>query len=304
MPVDPGLPPRGLPPTARTLRIEDIDRGVRNWFDRVADVHVTTPQGDRRKVPVRFAAGERWVAAADRQAIRDRDGRVILPVIQVRRVAIDATSGMMALGANVPRLQIARLVSSKTPALATLDRQRPLSSRRLRGGAVYDVYTVPFPTTNLLRYQVTVQCQYQTHANEFVEKVFSKLEFFDVPSFVISLVGDDRESGNPTGRGSTEVEPGFHSPYENRPPLSQYYVVGYIEGDIGDSGNVEEFTDQERIIQLRFGFNVPAALMLDPEGERPAVQVDRTAFTVELGDEEVHVVDSPEDLDDVFGPLK
>jgi len=301
---DPGLGPRTLPITHRVVRIEDVDRGVVHWFDRTADVHVTTPQGDRRKVTVKFSAGERWVAAADRQGIRDRDGRLILPVIQVRRTGIDATSGMTALGANVPRLQVARLVSEKTTALANLDAARPLSSRRLREGAVYDVYTVPFPTTNLLRYQVTAQCQYQTHMNEVIEKVLSKLEFFDVPSFVISLTGDDRESGITRGRGSTELEPEFHSPYEDRRPLSQYYVVGYIEGDIGDSGNIDEFTDQERILQLRFNFSVPAALLLDPEGERPAVQVERTAFTVELNDEEVHFVDDPADLDRIFGTPK
>jgi len=296
--------PRRRPNAHVLVRIEDVDRGVRNWFDRVADVHVTTPQGDRRKVTVKFSSGERWVAAADRQGIRDRDGRLILPVIQVRRTGIDVTSSKSALGSNVPRLQIARLVSEKTTDLANLDASRPLSSRRLRDSAVYDIYTIPFPTTNVLRYQVTAQCQYQTHVNEIIEKIFSRLEFFNVPSFVISLTDDDRDRGIRSGRGSTEFQAEFRSPYEDRRPLSQHYVVGYIEGEIGDAGNLDEFTDQERILQLKFSFNVPTSLMLDPEGVRPAVQIERTAFRVELGDEETHFVDDPSELDRLFGSRK
>lgn len=298
------MPPEVRPAFARTIRIEDIDRGVKQWFERVADVHVTTPQGDRRKVTVKFATGERWVAAADRQGIRDRDGRLVLPVIQIRRVGIDSSSSMSALGANVPRLQVARLVSEKTSDLASLDSLRPISQRRLRGSAVYDVYTVPFPSTNIIPYRVRVQCQYQTQVNEIIEKLLSKLEFYDVPSFVVSLVDDNRETGIKTGLGSTELAPQASSPFELRRPLADYYVVGYLEGDFGDEGNMDEFTDQERILQLQFSFRVPVTLMLDPEGERPAVQRERTAFGITMGDEEVHLVDDPAVADRIFGREK
>lgn len=298
------MPPEIRPAFARTIRIEDIDRGVRDWFDKVVNIHVTSPEGDRRKVTIKFSSGERWVAAADRQAIRDRDGRLILPVIQIRRVSLDSESNVSTLGANVPRLQVARLVSEKTSNLANLDELRPISNRRLRGSAVYDVYTVPFPSANTLIYRVRAQCQYQTHMNEIIEKVLNRLEFFNVPSFVISLAGDHREKGISTGDGSTELKPEVNSEYDDRLPLSDYYVVGYIDGTIGDEGNMDEFTDQERIMQLQFSFRVPVALMLDPAGERPAVQHERTAFGIFLGDETVHLVDDPSDADKIFGREK
>lgn len=298
------MPPRELPPTARTIGITDIDRGVKTWFDKVVDAHASTPQGDRRKVAVKFSSGERWVAATDRQGIRDRDGRLILPVIQIRRVAIESQNNGTALGSNVPKLQIARLVSEKTSDLANLDQSRPISSRRLRDSAVYDIYTVPFPSTNNFTYRVRIQSQYQHQMNEIVEKIYSKLEFFDVPSFVISLTNDVREQGIKSGDGSTERIPEVHAEYESRTPLSDYYCVGYIDGNIGDEGNLDEFTDQERIIQMQFGFRVPTALMLQPEGERPAVQKEQTAFGITLLDEEVHIVESAEEADRIFGKPK
>lgn len=296
------MPPRELPRTARTITLEDVDRGVKQWFERVLDLHVTTPQGDRRQVPVKFTSGERWVASRDREGIRDRDGRLILPVIQVRRTSLDPTQGSSALGANVPRLQIARLVADETADLANIDASRPISNRRLRGSAVYDVWTIPFPASTVAHYKVRVQVQYQTHMNEFVQKMLHSLEFFDVPSFVISLANETRFEGIPKGDGSKEMEPEPHALYEDREPLSDYYVVGYPEESWSDGGNVDEFTDQERILQLEFAFRVPAVLILDPPGDMPAVQRTRTAFGLQIGDETVHFVDDPADADKIFGP--
>lgn len=296
------MPARELPAVARLIRLEDIDRGVRRWFEQVVDASVETPQGERRKVAISFSAGERWVTAADRKGIRDRDGRLILPIIQIRRTGTDPVTNMTALGSNVPRMQVARLVHQKASGLANADYSRPLSSRRLRDSSVYQVWSVPFPVNMTLRYDAVIQAQYNQQMNSIVEKMLSQLEFFDVPSFVISLAGKERPEGIPTGKGSTELMPRDRAAFEDRPPLDDYYVVGYLDGDLGDSSNLDEFTDEERIIQLRFSFKVPAALMLDPEGELPAVQMETTAFGIAMGEEEVTVVDDPADLDKIFGP--
>jgi hypothetical protein len=296
------MPPSVVPITARTVRTEDIDRGVKRWFNDLVQPTVSSPDGSRRRVPVKFSAGERWVASADRQGIRDKNGQLVLPIIHISRSAFDPTEGTSALGTNVPRLQVARLISPKTTDLANLDQRRPISQRRLRDAAVYEIITIPFPVGGKMTYQVVVQAQSMQQLNEIQEKILSKLEFFDVPSFVISLSGDERSVGIPTGQGSTELQAQDEAPYDSRPPLSDYYLVGYLDGEWGDQGNLEEFTDQERIIEMKFGFYVPSTLMLDPDGNKPAVQIERTAFTVRMGDEQVHFVDDPADLDKIFGP--
>lgn len=299
--LGPGVRPR----VNKVIRLEDIDRGVKSWFENVVDANVQTSQGSRRKVPFLFSSGERWVAAADRRGIRDRDGRLILPVIQVRRTGFGHSNNLSAFGADVPRLQISRLVSEKTSDLKNLDTLRPISARRIRDSAVYDVYSVPLPRHGTATYTIRIQAQYQTHINEILEKIGDRLDFISVPSFVIGLDGyNSRPSGIRTGAGSTEVAHGVRSPYDLRKPLSDYYVVGYMDGDFKDGGNLDEFTDQERILQAEFGFRVPASLMLDPEGTEPAVQVERTAFGIAIGDEEVHVVDDPSDADRIFGRQK
>ncbi len=298
------MPPQERPKTARSIRIEDIDRGVKTWFDKVLDHHVSTPDGETRKVTVKFAAGERWVASRDREGVRDKEGRLILPVIHIRRLDIDLTEGESGLGANVPRLQVARKVSEETSDLVALDDLRPISERRLGESAVYEIYTIPFPSSMVANYRVRCQMQYQTHMNELIERLLSQLEFYDVPSFVISLAGDHRWEGIKAGDGSTELTSEHRAEYGDRPPLDDYYVVGYIEGKVSDAGNMDEFTDQERILQLSFDFRVPITLMLDPPGEQPAVQVERTAFRVTMGLEEVHVVENAAQADRIFGRSK
>ena len=305
------MPPLVRPKTSRNLRLEDIDRGIKAWFERYAAPEVSTPAGERRKVAVLFASGERWVAASDQRGIRDRDGRLILPVISIRRTGIDAVNNMTALGANVPRLQIARLIADKTAYLSNNDvgtgnpMGRPLSHRRLRSQAVYDIYTIPFPFTSTLHYQAIVQAQYTHQMNEVIEKIVSELEFFDVPSFVVDVeYGFDPEKPIHDGQGPSELSAPQHAEFEDRARLDSYYVVGYFDAEFGDSGNLEEFTDQERIVELKLTFHVPVALMLDPSGNRPAVQKVQTAFTFSPGRETAITVDDPRELDLIFGRRK
>lgn len=294
------MPPRERPPTYRELRLEDIDRAVRDWFDRRVDAHVSDPvAGERRKVPVLFASGERWVTGRDERGVRDKDGMLILPVMTLRRKSVDPVNGMLGLGSNVATLQVARFVSPATSQLANLDQSRPLSQRRLRQSAVYDIHTVPFPFNGIVSYEVVVQAQYITQVNAITEKFISRLEFYDVPTFVVPVPYRPME-GERGGDGQSEVDASEHIPYEARGPLDDYYVVGYLEGDFGEDGNLEEFTDQERIVRTSFTFRVPTALTLDPEGTRPAAQVVRTAFGLTLGEERIVRFDSQEELDAFF----
>lgn len=289
------------PPSFATVTLDDVDRGVRHWFDKVVDVHVPDQDGQRQKVKVIWSAGERWVTGKDVRGVRDKDGRLILPLIAVRRTAVDPINGMSALGSNVPRLQISRQVAPKTNLNREQIANRPISARRLRDSAVYEVTTIPFPFVGMARYELVVQTQYMWQMNQIVEKILSQLEFYDVPCFVIML-REAKDVAIKDGIGPSEVKPSDDSEYSDRAPLSSYYVVGYFEGDIADSGNLEEFTDQERIVKMTMTFKVPVYLQLDPEGKRPAAQKELTAAQIRISDESVCFVDDPAELDVIFGP--
>ena len=298
------MPPKIQPETSKPIQLEDIDGAVKRWFRDVMASKVPDPggaEGTMRSVHVTFSTGERWVAAADRQGVRDKDGRLILPVIEIMRNGVGLTEHMSALGANVPTMQVARLVSKKTADLANADSNRPISERRLRDSAVYDIYTIPFPVSNTLPYKVRIQAQYEQQMNVIVQKILQKLEFFDVPCFILEIDGNPRPQGIKVGQGKSEILPADHQRFVERDALSAPYVVAYIEGDLTSEGQTD-FTDGERLIQIEFSFKVPSNLQLDSEGIRPAVQKERTAFTLSLDVEVCHSVDDLIELDDIFGP--
>lgn len=292
-----------FPITNRIIGIRDIDKGIKDWFSVTVAPTVESENGTQ-VVSVVMAAGERWVTSADRKGIRDKDGRLILPVIQIRRTSIGTTENMTALGANTPTLKIATLVSEKQSQLENLDYSRPLSSRRLNGSSVYDIYTVPFPIKSTLNYEIKIQAQYQRHMNSIIQKIMSSMQFADVPSFVIDLSTNSSKTPIKTGQGSVEIEKNVNAEYASRNKLADYFVVGFLDSDISSGDNSNEFTDQERIVETEFKIKVPSAFMLDENGSQPAVQKQTTAFGIFLGDEEVVVVDNRDDLDKIFGKLK
>lgn len=296
------MPPDVHSAGGRPIRIEDVDRAVKLWFDKDVDANVDDQRGAPRKVPIIFSSGERWVASSDERGIRDRDGRLILPVISIHRMSIDPINNMSALGANVPRMQISRLVAPKSADLSNADKMRAISTRRLNASAVYEITTIPFPFTGLARYEVVLQAQYIHQVNSIVEKMMAQLEYYDVPNFVMKIDGDGRREAVPDGIGQSELQSERTVAFDDRIPITGPYVVGYFDGDFGDSGNLQEFTDQERIVEMKFNFKVPVVLQLDPDGNEPAVQKQLTAFSVSLGDEQVCFVDDEEELDLIFGP--
>lgn len=70
--------------------IEDVDQALFNFFDKKAGF-VVESKGQLSKVPVIFAAGERFAMVKRRTPIRDKNNALILPLISIRRTGIYQT---------------------------------------------------------------------------------------------------------------------------------------------------------------------------------------------------------------------
>lgn len=71
-----------------SIGIEDIDRAVFKMFDDKLNFQ-TTQKGESKKVPVVFAAGERFALTRRKNPIRDKNNALILPIISIMRGNID-----------------------------------------------------------------------------------------------------------------------------------------------------------------------------------------------------------------------
>jgi hypothetical protein len=227
-----------------TTTIRTVDQAVVDYFDKKIAIHVDTQRG-RNKVPVIFAAGERWKLIRDKKGLRDENGMLILPLLTVRRTDIDRTKGFGGMAQEVPFVTVTSNIHSKTGNL-----QNRLEQRRLGGLPVAkkerqvarEYLTIPFPDFMTVFYEVAIWTQFQSQMNEVLEKIFHRYEHMD--SFVMPV---DYDGKKPKGDG--------------------YYFVGFRDGNVSSQSNVEEFTDQERIIRYSYTIKVPAYLMLDPKDE-------------------------------------
>lgn len=277
--------PREIHADIQSITLETIDQAIHDWLSVTVDAHVEHPNGDRAKVPVIMASGERWITGRQRKGMRDSNGVLILPIISIRRTGIEPDPKRSALGIETPNLQISKLISPKTNTLQNLNVSRT-PSLKASNPVVYEVTTIPFPDRSVMTYELMIQTQYIVQMNKILEKIFHGLDIHK--SFVAPF--DNHHRHPPAGEE-----------FEKRKPMNGRYVVGFFEDTASSSDNFEEFTDQERIVKYSTTIRVPSILQLDPEGDKPAIKVERTAFKVGFGDESFYFVDDIDELEKIFG---
>ena len=106
-----------------------------------------------------------------------------------------------------------------------------------------EYFTIPFPDFCTIFYEISIWTQFEQQMNEILEKIFYSYEYI-LDSFVLPIEYDGREPKGNSG-----------------------YFVGFREGDVSPQSNVEEFTDQERIIKTLYMIKVATYLILDPKDE-------------------------------------
>jgi len=278
-------------PEVKILTIEAVDRAIRDWFARTVSVSVDTPQGPK-VVPVQFAQGERW--AVGRSGFRDEKGVLILPIIAVRRTGISPDPTKLALGVQTDSITIAKQVDPKSNLIQNLEARKP-GTVQTKYPPVFDVLTIPYPDRVIATYQVVVQAQFIGQMNLILQKIWRSLDI--QKSFVAPIRNDGRHPPRLNQYGGPD-------PYEPPMALADPYVVGFMESLASDTGNFEEFTDQERIIKHTTEITVPFAMVPAGDGEKDSVQIQRTSYKLVLKTEVVTRVDSQEELDKIFGPKR
>jgi hypothetical protein len=75
-----------------SVGIEDVDVALFNLFDKEIPFQIGGKDVDLKKVPVLFAAGEKWALLKNGRALRDRNASLILPLITIMRTSIKQSS--------------------------------------------------------------------------------------------------------------------------------------------------------------------------------------------------------------------
>lgn len=266
------------------VTIRTVDQAVKDYFEKKLAISVDGGDQGRKKVPVIFASPERWKAIRDGGGHRDTNGTLILPLISVYRRNINRDRGFGGMASEVPYVTVSRKLSNRTSEIQNLLQTRYNNGfpEPKKDVAVYEYLTVPFPDFCTVYYDIAIWTQYQSQMNEILEKIFYRYDYMD--SFVMPVNYDEKMK--PSGKG--------------------FYFVGFREGDVSSTSNVEDFTDDERVIKTLYSIKVPVYLILSPPDEplaygkdkgdvnssgRPVVYKQQSTTTITLGESPINLSD-------------
>lgn len=196
--------------TIPSCGLEDVDVAIFELFDKeIAPMCGGVDGKPLSKVPIVFAAGEKWAMLKRGRPLRDRNNSLVIPLITIMRTDVTQdTTDVVGRGINQQTGEIVvrrRLDKSDrdyqalinkfflrgqdnlaVPAgqvksgesLATRSKVGALSGREdlltsdLRNN-IWETIVVPSPQFYTVKYQVTVWTQYMQHSNQILEKMFA-----------------------------------------------------------------------------------------------------------------------------------
>jgi hypothetical protein len=247
--------------------IEDLDRSVFSLFDTQLPLQVKQKGKGTKKVPVIFATGERFAILRRKIPLGDRGpshSALILPLVSIQRTGIsqDPDNGT-GPGQTLP-IVIKRRLSEDNPIYKRLVNEMGLrnaddaatdGNNLVGGGAapgslgtrrdnrvspdadsgrllrpqlsnnIYETLTIPPTKYYTATYEVSIWAQYTQEMNEMLMTIMSLYQNNHRRTFRLE-----------TPKG--------------------YWFVGYVSSDLSADNNIDEFTDQERII--RYSFSIKA----------------------------------------------
>lgn len=257
--------------TVPPCTIEDVDRSVMALFDTTLAFKVTTRDDTRDKVPVIFATGERFALLNRNKPIRDKEGKLILPLVSIRRTNIDQTDADITgrgmnqhTGDHVVKRRLAasdrgyqRLVNKlgirNQDGLAVFGGEpnpvgtyEPTGASALDadvvdggllgdklGNDVFELITMPQPQFYTAKYEIAFWAQYTQQMNEMLEQMMA------------AQLPQGRTFRLDTDKG--------------------YWFVLYIDEAKSSADNFQDFSEKERVVKYTFTASVPAYLIAGNE---------------------------------------
>ncbi len=243
--------------------IETIDTGLYEWVDNSLDVHTKTNKGIY-KVPVLWLGSERvWQVKKDVR-IRDKVGKLILPLITVNRSSMVKDPNFKgSYQANIPEdpdyrggaVPVGSVINQdKTQNFQSTIKQRELNNAQQTGKleennqVIYDTYNSPIPVYVTMTYSITLRTEYQQQMNDLLQPFITRTG--QINSFVFDNNGHRYEAfiqqdfsmnNNTTNVGEDERM------FETKVDIK---VLGYLNGE-GYSRKKPSLARRENQVKIR-----------------------------------------------------
>jgi hypothetical protein len=250
--------------TYQPSTLETIDTGIYEWVDKVLDLHTKTNKGIY-KVPVLWLGSERVFQVKNDQRIRDKVGKLILPLTTINRTTVTKDPAFKgAIQANLVETNdyrggaigaAKRINQEKTSNFQSTIQNKITKGNQQTGKnpenseIVYDTFEIPVPVYVAITYSVTLRTEYQQQMNDLMSPFITKTD--QINSFVFTQDGHKYEgfiqqdysmNNNTTNIGEEERM------FETKIDIK---VQGYLMGE-GYNRDKPNFSRRENRAKLRF----------------------------------------------------
>ena len=256
--------------------LETIDRAFYGWVNESLNIFATTQKG-WEKVPVIWVSAERSFQIKDNKELRDKQGKLILPLITIDRTSIVKDSTQPGkVTANIPfswgsddsrfyrggSITVARRIQQeKTSNYASADSAKKrgaigettvghgqLNFPRKNKKVVYETITAPLPVYVNVSYSLKIRAEYQQQINEILTPFIVKTG--QINNFSLSYNNHRYEGFLPKDFGSNnnvadmgEDERSFETTIDIR-------VLGHLVGS-NDNQETPKIVRRENFVQIR-----------------------------------------------------
>jgi len=277
--------------------IENVDRAVFDLFDKKLSFEVTNK--DRTiKVPVVFASGERFALTRRKEALRDDNNALILPIISIVRKNVDLSPGQSGYGTPISYrdqdLYIVKRRLSETDRdyqnlinKIGLKNQENVSKRKYVKADVYpgNIQVEGNQATrrngnNLSFYKNQIDLSSNIGRNIFEIITIPYPEFFTIEydiTFWTQYVTESNQLVEHLMARFDGQDRGFRIFTREG-----YEHFAYVSSAITSNDNFSEYSAEERIIKHSFSITVPSYLLA------PDIDGVNTPFRRFLSAPEVH----------------
>jgi hypothetical protein len=148
-----------------SVGLEDIDSAILYYFQEVIMPYVIN-EGTKQNIPVIFADAERWKTAQKDGIYRDKDGRIMLPIITIRRDNLERNRSIShKLDGNT--VNIFQTYEKRYTTKNQYDNFAVLTNRV----PVKEFYNVVVPDYYTLTYTCTVYTSFYEDINKIIEDI-------------------------------------------------------------------------------------------------------------------------------------
>jgi len=260
--------------------IEDIDRAIFELFDKSMPLTYSYKK-EPKKIPVVFAAGERFALIARKKPLRDKAGALILPVISIMRSGLSQDNEMGLSSNSISPHIIKRRLSKKDPRyqqwlnkmglknsddLATDEAflnsggGQPTGGAPLSGAKAGRIATrrSGSPSNSKIREGNLLDASKNNNIYEVIEMpppafVTATYEITVWAQYVVQMndiIMTIMTNAQNYDQRTFRIE-----------SQKGYTFVAYMESGFDPSNNFEDFSDDERIIKTSFTMKVPGYLL-------------------------------------------